>query len=72
MGILSNLFGRRPSAEEEGEARQAYVKMREAMARETPEQKERFYLEVAAQMGNKSAADRLAKLGADPERKKPN
>lgn len=59
MGIFSELFGRRPSAEEEGEARKAYVEMREAVARETPEQKERFYLEVAAQLGNKSAAERL-------------
>lgn len=49
---------------------QSCAEMRESMARETPEQKQRFYLEVAAQLGNESAARALAEMEPDPERAK--
>ena len=42
--------------------RQQYAAMCDAMARETPEQKMRFGLELAAHLGNQSAADRLREL----------
>ncbi len=59
MEFLSRLLGVRPSAAEQSEVQQAYDAMCEAVSRETPEQKRRFYLEVAAQLGNKSAAEVL-------------
>jgi hypothetical protein len=62
MEFLSRLFGLNPSAKEEGEARQAFADMQIAMDQETPEQRRRFYLEVAAQLGNKSADDALRDL----------
>jgi len=46
-------------------ARQQYDAMRDAISRETPMQTRRFYLEVAALMGNESAAKQLAALGKD-------
>ncbi len=57
---------------DEAEARKAYDEMRAAMAHETPEQRQRFYLEVAALLGNKSAAKVLEQMGSDPEKAKPN
>jgi hypothetical protein len=62
MEFLNRLFGFTPSAKEQGEARQAFGDMQLAMDQETPEQKRRFYLEVAAQLGNKSAAAALRDL----------
>ena len=56
----------------QAELDRAYDQMRRSMANETPEQKARFYLEVAAQLGNESAAKRLAEMGPDPEKTKPN
>ena len=44
-------------AHNEATMRQHYEAMRDAMARETPEEKARFYLEVAALLGNRSAAE---------------
>jgi hypothetical protein len=74
MSILKRLFGKVALTVDPDEARaqQAYAEMREAMARETPEQKQRFYLDVAALLGNESAAKRLAEMGPDPEKTTPN
>ena len=44
----------------QAELDQAYASMRATMATETLEQKARFYTEVAALLGNQSAADQLA------------
>ena len=49
-----------------------YEVMQGAAARETPEQSQRFHLEVAARLGNESAAKVLAAMGPDPEKEKPN
>ena len=43
----------------------------EAMSNEIPEQRNRFYLEVAAQLGNESAARALANMG-DDKKNRPN
>lgn len=58
---LDGLFGsgRQPPRDL---AREQYEAMRDAMARETPEEKARFYLGVAAHLGNQSAAERLRKM----------
>jgi hypothetical protein len=74
VSVFAKLFGKIVSTTDPDEARaqQAYAEMREAMSRETPEQRQRFYLEVAALMGNESAAKRLAEMGPDPEKEKPN
>jgi len=53
------LFGFTPSAAEQREVEAEYAAMCDAVARETPEQKRQFYLEVAALLGNKSAAKAL-------------
>ena len=64
MSVFARLFGKiaDTAAPDEASAQQAYEQMRAAMAQETPEQKKRFYLEVAALLGNKSAAERLKDL----------
>lgn len=74
MSVFTKLFGKvmTTTAPDEVEAQKAYIEMREAMARETPEQRQRFYLEVAALMGNESAAKRLAEMGPDPEKAMPH
>jgi hypothetical protein len=74
MSILGRLFGKiaMTATPDEAEAQKAYSEMREALARETPEQKQSFYLEVAALLGNESAAKRLAEMGPDPEKAMPN
>ncbi len=72
MSILDRLFRRKPTAKEQADVAEEYRVMTEAVSRETPEQKTRFYLEVAAIMGNKSAAEQLAKMGPDPEKTRPN
>ena len=70
MGWLSSMFGFKSERERLNDAyhcalqwremlREQYAAMRDAMDRETPEQKARFYLEVAALLGNRSAAERL-------------
>ena len=56
----------------QAELDRAYDNMQAAIANETPEQSQRFHLEVAAQLGNESAAKALKDLGPDPEKEKPN
>lgn len=74
MGILSRLREALSETVEpdEAEARKAFDEMRAAMAHETSEQKQRFYLEVGALLGNKSAAKALEGMGPDPEKSVPN
>lgn len=74
MRIFEWFFGKTAAtaAQDEAQAQKAYTELREAMTRETPDQKRRFYLEVAALLGNESAAKRLAEMGPDPERARPN
>lgn len=74
MSIWTKLLGRVAGTldPDEAKARQAFDDMRDAISRETPEQKQRFYLEVAAQLGNESAAKILAEMGPDLEKAKPN
>ncbi len=62
MDFLNWIFGSTPSASEQAAVQREYDAMRDAIARETPEQRTRFYLEVAAQLGNKSAATQLRRL----------
>jgi rubrerythrin len=57
MSFLNRLFGLKPSAAEQREMEAEYRAMCEAVARE--KQKRQFYLEVAALLGNESAAKAL-------------
>jgi hypothetical protein len=59
MGFFGRLLGLAPTAAEQREVQAEYDAMCQAVARETPEQKRQFYLEVAALLGNKSAAKAL-------------
>lgn len=57
LSLIRSLFVRdKPDLQREIDA------LRECVTRETPEQTRRFYLEVAAAMGNESAAKLLRDL----------